>query len=231
METEEVPRLGARGAWIVFGLALGVAVVLWALGTRPITQEGGRVFGGGTGNFSRTEAHTNWLLVGAAVTVAVAGSTGWAALLLRHERDAGRAAVVTTVTLGVMAAALWGVTDRLAADDLAPAAGPSYETIAEVEEVLEGSNVACSHLTVENTSAPYFRGKRGKCEIERRLALDDGLETVSIRFWRNSDARTQWYENLSAADVVTVDGPTWLITCEFETTCSQIQLVAGGRTR
>jgi hypothetical protein len=63
------------------------------------------------------------------------------------------------------------------------------------------------------------------------LALDDGLETVFIHLWRSSGSRADWYERVPASDVVSVDGPTWLITCEFETTCSQIQLIAGGRTR
>jgi hypothetical protein len=218
-------------AWILLGVALVLAMSLWVLGTRPIVEEGGRVFGGGTGTFSRNEAHTNWLLVGVAIAMGVAGTVGWAALLLRHGRNAARVVVVATVTLGVIAAGSWGVTDRLRADDPATAAGPSYATVAEVVAALEGSNVECNRLVIETNTTRYFRAEQGVCEIERRLALDDGLETVSIQFWRSSDARAEWYENLSAADVVSVDGPTWLITCEFETTCSQIQIATGGRTR
>jgi hypothetical protein len=139
--------------------------------------------------------------------------------------------VVAIVMLGVIAAGLWGVTDRLRADDPASAAGPGYASVAEVVAALDGSNVECSRLVIETKSTHYFQAEQGVCEIERRLALDDGFETVSIQFWRRSDARTRWYESVSAADVVSVDGPTWLITCEFETTCSQIQIATGGRTR
>lgn len=223
--------LSRMGAWILLGLALVLAGVLWQLGTRPISQGGSRVFGGGTGNVSRSEAHTNWLLIGAALAIGVAGTAGWAMSLLRQGRDGARTVLVAGIAIGLVALATWGITDRLRADDVLPAHGPRYESIAEVAEVLEGSRVECKRLTLRETPAPYARPERGACEIERRLALDDGLETVFIQLWRNSDARSEWYENVSAADVVSVDGPTWLITCEFETTCTQIQLVTGGRIR
>jgi hypothetical protein len=219
------------GAWILLGAALALWILLWVFGTRPVVEEGSHVFGGGTGTFSRTEAHTNWFLVGAGVAVGIAGTVGWAALLLRHGRNAARVVLVVLVTLGVIAAGIWGVADRLRADDPATAAGPSYATVAEIVGALEGSNVECKRLTIEPSTTRFSQPKQGVCEIERRLALDDGLETVTIQFWRNSDARVQWYETVSAADVVSVDGPTWLITCEFETTCSQIQIATGGRTR
>jgi hypothetical protein len=219
------------GAWVLLGVALVLAISLWVFGTRPIVEEGGRVIGGGTGTFSRTEAHTNWLLVGGAVAAGIAGTIGWAVLLLRRERHGVRVVVVAIVALVVIAAGLWGVADRLRADEPTTAAGASYETVAEVVGALEGSNVECNRLIIQTNTARYFEAEQGVCEIERRLALDDGLETVSIQFWRSSEARTEWYENVSAADVVSVDGPTWLITCEFETTCSQIQSATGGRTR
>lgn len=228
MKTVTDTRLGA---WTLLGVALVLAISLWMFGTRPIVEEGSRVFGGGTGTFSRNEPHTNWIVVGAAVAVGIAGTIGWAAMLLRQGRDAARVVVVAIVTLGVIGAGLWGVTDRLRADDPATATGPSYTTVAEVVAALEGSNVECNRLIIETSPTRHFQTEQGVCEIERRLALDDGFETVSIQFWRSPDARTRWYENVSEADVVSVDGPTWLITCEFETTCSQIQIATGGHTR
>jgi hypothetical protein len=218
------------GAWAVLGVALALTAVLWVIGTRPTSTGSEKIFGNGTGTFARSEVHTNWPLAGAAIVVGLAGCAIWAKLLLKRRRAPGRVAAVTIVSAGVIAAGLSAVLDRVQADDLAPALGSSYESIEDVVEALEGSNVECAGVTATSASAPYFRGQGGVCEVERRLA-PDGSEVVSIQFWQSPDARTQWYEEVPADDVVSVDGPTWLITCRFETTCSQIQIITGGRTR
>jgi hypothetical protein len=217
-------------AWVILAVALALAATLWVLGTRPTSSGAEKIFGNGTGTFTRSEAQTNWFLAGGGIALGLSGCAVWALLLARRERTPALVTVVSIVSVGVVAAAAWGVLDRIQADDLTPGLGPRYETIEDVVEALEGSSVECADVTAQATSSPYFRGSRGVCEVERRLA-PDGRETVSILFWRSPGARTDWYENVATADVVSVDGPTWLITCRFETTCSQIQILTGGRTR
>ena len=229
MDVTNESRLDRAGAWVVLAVTLALAATLWILGTRPTTQEE-RVFGGGTGTFAPTDIHTNWVLVGAAIVIGIVGCGVWAALLLRRPRTATLTAVVAVVCCGAIAAGLLGVLSRVRADDPDPAVGFRYESVQAVVDALSDSTVACTRVSTEPAPASYFRGEQGKCEVDRRLA-PDGFETVLIQFWRSPDARREWYEEVPASDVVSVDGPTWLITCRFETTCTQIQIATGGRTR
>ncbi len=214
-------------AWGALVAGIVLAVVLWqqAFGTVVETHVN---YGHARLRYETTERTANPGLAASAVAAGLTGATIWAAWA-RGWSGRSRALVIV---VGVIGLAVAVPTTYVRADRVGELSFPDterYESVGVVASHMEQAGIPCAELRpLERSDSRYVR-RMAACPIEAELAIDDGFDDATIGMWIDDEALEQWRRRTNSSDLSAVIGPTWLVVCEFESTCSEIQYKIGGR--
>jgi hypothetical protein len=206
-------------AFFFFGIL--AAVLLWNASTRTtVTTEVN--FGHGHLEYEDVDEITDPLKAGAAVGVGVLGATG-----LGAASSSGRARLAVGGA-GLLIAALSGGAMYVGAGREEPVPGPEFASVRAVASALERVGLGCKPLLLDAKPDERYFSASAHCPIPAVLDINDGDDDATIYMWRTG-GRKRWLRDTPAAEVYAAMGPTWLIVCEFESTCTEIQYKLGGR--
>jgi hypothetical protein len=210
-------------AWLLLLAGALAAAVLWNAATYTVSTTR-RIVGNGTGHYVRREDRLSTPLAASAAIALAAGGIAWGMLPGRARRN------TALVAIGVVPAlAMGGLVFYHTA-----AAGDGfhdferYAGTREVVAAMGAGGIGCSRLE----PAPPSRWSNGDalvCSTPTAADIRDGTDEVTIATWRDAGAREAWKEQFPTDSVYAVVGPTWLATCEFQSTCAGIQAAVGGR--
>ncbi|MDQ4027651.1 MAG: hypothetical protein M3214_06310 [Actinomycetota bacterium] len=213
-------------AWglLVVGLVAGLAA--W-LSARETTVRDRESFGHGHLPYRDVDTTTNPYLAAAAVAAPLAGIGSWA-LLLTHGSRRSKViyAALTVCVIGAGAGGTYAAVREAQRLHFEP--GEYYAGVRDVAAEMERRDIACARAAGATLDSSYF-GTALDCAIPAELAINDGFDDASIRTWTSEDARDRWLRAAEPAAVNAVVGPTWIVVCEFEATCWEIQSKIGGR--
>jgi hypothetical protein len=212
-------------AWtlLVAGCAAGVAAWLVARDTTVRTREN---FGHGYLVYRDVETTTDPFLAATGVAAPLAGAGSCAILLARPSKRAALAsAILVVAAVGAAAAAThtW-VTES---QSLQFESHEYYAGAREVAAEMARRDIGCDRTTESMIESEYFASAL-KCPVPAELAINDGFDNASIRTWTSEEARDRWLGSIDRARINAVVGPTWMVKCEFESTCWEIQSKIGG---
>jgi hypothetical protein len=105
--------------------------------------------------------------------------------------------------------------------------GPKFSSVRAVASALKSAGLGCQRMTAVSPDERYFSAEM-HCPIAALLDINDGHDDATIYLWRDG-GRERWLRATASADVYGAMGPMWLIVCEFESTCTEIQYKLGGR--
>lgn len=220
------PRRRRRAiAWalLVVGLAAGLAA--W-LGARETTVRSRESFGHGHLAYRDIETTTDPYLAAVAVAAPLAGIGSWSILLARASRRSTLiSAVLTASVIGANAGVSYAVVRE--AQRLSFESREYYAGVRDVAAEMARRDIACARAIGATIDSMYFASAL-ECPIHAELAINDGFDDASIRSWASEDARDRWLGAIDPSDVNAVVGPTWIVLCEFEATCWEIQSNIGG---
>jgi hypothetical protein len=210
-------------ALLVAGCATGVAAWLGARDTTVRTRES---FGHGHLIYRDVETTTDPYLAAAAVAAPLAGVGVCALLLARPSRPATLvSATVFVVVLGAAAAVTYSWVKESQRLRFQPR--EYYDGPRDVAAAMARRDIGCGRIIEATIDSEYFSTALD-CQIPAELAINDGFDNASIRTWASEDARDRWLGSRDPSDVNAVVGPTWMVMCEFESTCWEIQSKIGG---
>jgi hypothetical protein len=214
----------ALAAWAVLLVSTAAAAALLVTSTTTSIGDDRIVVGNGTGSYRDSETTVvRWRAWGA-IAVAALGAGAWAVLLTRSSSSARRASVAAAAVIvfgGVSFAA--GVPTIF--DD--PFEGqPRFNSPAELKTSLDRNGLPCAGDRALE-ARPWFDALLS-CGVETEADIRDGADDLIVGVFGTNDERRSWTEHNDHADVYAVLGPTWVVTCEFQATCAQIQAAVGG---
>jgi hypothetical protein len=225
---ESHPRRPPRASFAALFVAIAASALLWQAATETITTSR-RTIGNGTGRFEISEDHTNRALAGAAFVVLLAGTIAW---ILLHPGGKLKGKLLNlgpTAALLVLLPLVGGL--LIIAEESNDVAFDEYEYYPQPDAILaalETAGIDCDHAASSHPRGKYWRSPGAVCEIDTRAALNDGADKITIEMWEVG-GRERWTHEVANDDVYAVLGPTWLIRCEFQASCAQIQAAIGGR--
>lgn len=89
------------------------------------------------------------------------------------------------------------------------------------------ARIPCTELNILRSPGSPYLVRAASCPIKAELAINDGFDDAIIGMWVDDDAREEW-RRVEEPDHSVVVGPTWRVTCEFVSTCAEIQYNIGG---
>jgi hypothetical protein len=227
---EQVKSFGVtrgRGALVArrlgvlwFFVGLGAAAALWrgATETTTTTEE---IFGHSHVVYEDVDRTTDPLLAGASLAVGIIGATGLGLSFAPRSSWAGVAIGGLAIAASTGAAMYVGV----GREETPP--GPALSSVAQVASALERADLGCEKVATTVPDGRFFSAE-ARCPIPAELDINDGYDDAVIYIW-NEEGRAGWLAGTPNGEVNGAMGPMWLVVCEFESTCTEIQYRIGGR--
>jgi hypothetical protein len=211
-------------AWIALAVGTVTAAILWreAFDAVATTRE---IYGHARLRHESVETIATPSLAAASMATLLTGATIWAALV-RAWSGRSRALIigVGVVALAAVVPVTYARADRVGEQSFPES--QRYESIEEVASRMAEAGMPCVELRrLDRSDSPYV-AQSARCAIEAELAINDGFDDAIIGMWVDDDAREEWRREQS--DVSAAVGPTWLVICEFVSTCAEIQYEIGG---
>ncbi len=216
-------------AWLALVVGIIGGLLLWSLATHEMVVNV-RLTGHGFATYEYTETRVDPLFASAAVSVAAAGLVSWAFLLHRAGwRWRGQRVTAFLVAAAAIIVIAAVVTFLIKRERVPFRASEHYTSIDRIVGALGQAGIDCLHLQ-RNTSqeSPYWRAS-ATCDIRSEFGVPDGFDDVSIHLWKTEDARRDWISDPANEELDWVASPTWLVTCEFLPTCSDVRQALGGQ--
>jgi hypothetical protein len=215
-------------AWLTLVAGVALAIILWqqAFGTIAETKV---TYGHARLRYESTERTAKPALAATAVSVGIIGATIWGAWV-RRWGALSRALVIGTglVALVVAVPVTYVRADRVG--ELSFPDAQRYQSVGVVATRMLRTGIPCADVRpLERTDSRYL-AKKAECPIRAELAIDDGFDDATIAIWSDDDARESRRRRMNSSALIAVIGPTWLVVCEFESTCAEIQYKIGGLT-
>jgi hypothetical protein len=225
----EAKRRSKPAAFVPLAIGIVVATLVWGTATETTTITR-RVVGGGTGHFETASDTTNLWLAGIAFAILAMAVGVWFAL---HPDRSGRNKLMdlSPTVAAIVLLPLIGCTFivRGQREDISFEERERYRSTQAVLDAIANAGIDCTNPRSTARDTDYWTASETTCDIATPAAIEDGVDSVIIDMWLSDESRVRWMEAVPHEDVFAVFGPTWLIRCEFEADCAQIQAGIGGR--
>jgi hypothetical protein len=225
----EAKRRSRLAAFVPLAIAVVVATLVWGIAseTTTITR---RVVGNGTGYFETTSDTTNLWVAGIAFAILAMGVIVWIRL---HPDRSGRTKVMdlSPTAVAIVLLPLIGCTFIVRGQraDTSFEERERYRDTQAVLDAIANAGIDCTKPRSAAKKTDYWTASETTCDIATPAAIEDGADSVIIDMWRSDESAARWMDAVPHEDVFAVFGPTWLIRCEFQADCAQIQAAIGGR--
>jgi hypothetical protein len=226
--SEANPR-SKLAAFVPLASAIVVATLVWGIASETTTVTR-RVVGNGTGHFETASETTNLWVAGIAFAILAMGVVVWIRL---HPDRSGRTKLMdlSPTAAAIVLLPLIGCTFIVRGQRADPSfeERERYRDTQAVLNAIANAGIDCTNPRSAAKNTDYWTASETTCDIATPAAIEDGADSVIVDMWRSDDSRARWMETVPHEDVFAVFGPTWLIRCEFQADCAQIQAAIGGR--
>jgi hypothetical protein len=221
---KQLPK-AALSAWVMLAAGCAIGLAAW-VGATDTTVRMRESFGHGRLPYREIDRTTDPGHAAIAVGAPLAGAGSWAVLRARTSRHSKlKFAAITVAVVAAAAAGTYATVEQTQRPNF-----DRHEYYAGAEEVaaeMAQRDIGCRRTREATVESSAFAIALD-CRIPAELAIDDGFDDASIRMWASEEARDRWLERTDPWQVNAAVGPTWIVVCEFESTCSEIQSKIGG---